>query len=580
MSSPKHSPERAALAMQLQANPKLYSKTEDRWNNGQMEEDAFMQGGGSNPNHRNTHHVKSTDSKVCCCSRKLLWIIGAVACVFLAISLGFLIGFFTHYAVSNSSVTMTTTKRRTMHQQAVGSVTQSSIGEYERLHTSQQCQIGRSSCTGNLTDTLVTQLTSMGFKVSTSMYNVLLSYPDMTQRSSIRSMDYQGNTLQMVQLYGGQQDAGPDYNIAPGRPAQSSSGDQVSAGDQVAFGDQGAVLIGTSGDSMVLTNGGSQAMPVYTPYTASGTAQGDLVYLNFGREADFEALTDLGVAMSGKIGLARQGQSSATDQAKVAASHGISGLILYPDPIDMTSDMPMTSVMTPDMSGMSGDPLTPGCPAVDGIFRSSMNSVDLPSIPIQPVSMATAAMLLSNLTGIPADGSWIGGLNVTYHIGLSGESRQPWFVELDVHNDVIQKPIYDVVATIEGSQYPDEYVLLGGHYSSMMTSMVTPGSSSAVMESARVISEMMEDGWMPRRTIMVGLWEGSEFGQVGSTEWVEENRLILRDRAVAYIDLAGGGSGTVLNTQTSPMLRGVIMESAEQVENYSNENGDDTCLRV
>lgn len=42
--------------------------------------------------------------------------------------------------------------------------------------------------------------------------------------------------------------------------------------------------------------------------------------------------------------------------------------------------------------------------------------------------------------------------------------------------------------------------------------------------------------------------------------------MILRDRAVAYIDLAGGGeSGTVLNTRASPMLRGVIMESAEQV---------------
>ena len=51
-------------------------------------------------------------------------------------------------------------------------------------------------------------------------------------------------------------------------------------------------------------------------------------------------------------------------KTKVAASHGIAGLILYPDPMDMTSDMPMTSVMTPDMTGMSGDPLTPGCPAV------------------------------------------------------------------------------------------------------------------------------------------------------------------------------------------------------------------------
>lgn len=47
------------------------------------------------------------------------------------------------------------------------------------------------------------------------------------------------------------------------------------------------------------------------------------MYLNFGREADFQALTDLGVAMSGKIGLARQGQSSATDQVTSGSFHGV-----------------------------------------------------------------------------------------------------------------------------------------------------------------------------------------------------------------------------------------------------------------
>ena len=51
-------------------------------------------------------------------------------------------------------------------------------------------------------------------------------------------------------------------------------------------------------------------------------------------------------------------------QATIAASHGMIGLLLYPDPIDMTFDMPMTYVMTPDLSGMMGDPLTPGCPSV------------------------------------------------------------------------------------------------------------------------------------------------------------------------------------------------------------------------
>ena len=52
-----------------------------------------------------------------------------------------------------------------------------------------------------------------------------------------------------------------------------------------------------------------------------------------------------------------------------------------------------------------------------------MASVNLPSIPVQPVSMETAAMLLSNLTGVPAEGLWVGGLNVSYHIGIAGDSK-------------------------------------------------------------------------------------------------------------------------------------------------------------
>ena len=52
----------------------------------------------------------------------------------LAVALGFVIGFYTQQAISASStsVTMTTQARDTMHQQAIQSVSQTNIEQYER----------------------------------------------------------------------------------------------------------------------------------------------------------------------------------------------------------------------------------------------------------------------------------------------------------------------------------------------------------------------------------------------------------------------------------------------------------------
>ncbi|XP_071476443.1 aminopeptidase NAALADL1-like [Diadema antillarum] len=547
MSSPEHAAVRDEISLMLQNDLRQANAGGDGAGP-EMEETSVSDGTGNG--HKEYERQKSSAYAQKDASNTAVLIMGSMACVLIAIAIGFIAGYYTHSAMSRSAVAMTAETRETMRMEAVMAVSQEQIAEYESLHTSEQCIMGRSSCAGNLTTTIVDQLTSMGFKVSTSTYSALVSYPDMSQPTMLKTMDPEGNTLQTVTFYGGAT-TGPQYKISSMR---------------LSAGPQENILAGTNVDSMIVSSEGStSSMPVYTPYSASGTVTGDLIYINHGNEEDYATMADLGVDVSGKIGLARQGGMSAMEQITLAASHGIMGLLLYPDPNDMTSEMPMTSVMTPDLSGMMGDPLTPGCPSVDGIYRSSMDSANLPSIPVQPVSMETASMLLSNMTGVPADEAWIGGLNVSYHVGLTGDTRQSWYVELDVHNDIIQKPITDVVATLEGTEQPDQYVLLGGHYTSTMTAMVASGSSSAVMEAARVMSEMMSDGWMPRRTVMIGLWEGSEFGHSGSTEWAEENRMVLADRSVAYINLGGGTDGSMIAAQSSPLLQGMVMDAAEQI---------------
>ena len=44
-------------------------------------------------------------------------------------------------------------------------------------------------------------------------------------------------------------------------------------------------------------------------------------------------------------------------------------------------------------------------------------------------------------------------------------------------------------------------------------------------------------GWRPRRTIKLCSWGAEEQGLIGSIEWVEQQSKIVRDRAVAYINI-------------------------------------------
>jgi len=52
-----------------------------------------------------------------------------------------------------------------------------------------------------------------------------------------------------------------------------------------------------------------------------------------------------------------------------------------------------------------------------------------------------------------------GPLPITYHVG-SGPARVP----LKVSFDWSMKTLYDVVARIEGSTYPDQWVIFGNHH--------------------------------------------------------------------------------------------------------------------
>lgn len=103
------------------------------------------------------------------------------------------------------------------------------------------------------------------------------------------------------------------------------------------------------------------------------------------------------------------------------------------------------------------------------------------------------------------------------------EERRYFQLEFDIRNHFKMGPVkyHNVIGIIPGTQFPDEYVIMSGHLDAfdVGTGGVDDGSGvTPTMEAARLI---MEAGGKPKRTILVILWAGEEFGLLGSQSWVD-----------------------------------------------------------
>jgi N-acetylated-alpha-linked acidic dipeptidase len=301
------------------------------------------------------------------------------------------------------------------------------------------------------------------------------------------------------------------------------------------------------------TSGVDGQLPTYNAYSADGDVTAELVYVNQGIPQDYEELERRGIDVAGKIVIARYGGSWRGIKPKVAAEHGAVATILYSDPRDdgyfqgdvypdgpyrMEHGVQRGSVS--DMPQYPGDPLTPGVGATADAQRLSIEeSPTLMKIPVLPISYADALPLLQALEGPVAPASWRGALPITYHIG-PGPAR----VRVHLEFDWGLETAYNVIATMRGSEFPDEWVLRGNHRDGWAMGAADPISGHVVMmEEARAIGEVARAGQPPRRTIVFASWDAEEPGLLGSTEWVEHHADELRQKAVAYINTDGSGRG-------------------------------------
>lgn len=334
----------------------------------------------------------------------------------------------------------------------------------------------------------------------------------------------------------------------------------------------------------------SGALPPYVIYGADGDVTGQLVYVNYGMPDDYKRLARLGVDVKGKIAIVRYGHGWRGLKPRLAYEHGAIGCLIYSDPSGggyFSGDMypkgperPLEGVQRGSVANQPqyypGDPTTPGYGSVPGARHISIKDAGpIQKIPVLPISSADAKPLLRALGGPVAPRSWRGAFGFTYHVGAG-----PAKVHMVVKSDWSYRPVYDVIAKLEGSVESDQWVIRGNHHDGWVFGAWDPlAGTVALMGEAKAMGALYKQGWKPRRTIVYASWDGEEPGLLGSTEWAETHAKELRKKAVLYVNSDTNQRG-FLHASGSQSLQRLVNQVAAGVTDPETGTSVDQRMRA
>jgi N-acetylated-alpha-linked acidic dipeptidase len=310
--------------------------------------------------------------------------------------------------------------------------------------------------------------------------------------------------------------------------------------------------------------------------SGSGDVTAEVVYANYGRLEDYDQLAARHIDLKGKIVLVRYGANFRGVKVFIAEQRGAAGVLIYSDPQDdgfSNGDAypqgpwrPETGVQRGSVQYMfeyPGDPETPGVASTLDLPDSARVSPygSQPRIISIPISYHDASPILQALQGPGVPKGWQGGLGFRYHLGGQGSV----LVHLVSVQDYQRRIIWDVIGKIKGTEYPDDWVVVGNHRDAWVYGAVDPSSGTAAMlESVHGIGALLKQGWRPKRTIVFASWDAEEEGLVGSTEWVEQNAKAL-EHAVAYFNTDVGVAGPDFSAAAVPSLKEFVRELTRSV---------------
>src|SRR5688572_19787884 len=316
-------------------------------------------------------------------------------------------------------------------------------------------------------------------------------------------------------------------------------------------------------------------------FSASGDVTAPVVYANSGNPDDYDVLRKNGIDPKGKIVIVRYSNpySYRGFKALTAEREGAAAMIVYSDPQEdgygkgaVYPKGPWGPASHIQRGGIAydyivpGDPLTPGWASTPGARRIAIaDAVSVPKIMALPMSHRDIQPILEQLGGPAAPPAWRGGLPIDYRLG-GNDARL--HLEIDMRTDV--QPNYVVEGRITGSELPDEWVVLGNHHDAWVFGGVDPSSGTAsMMELTKALAKLKQEGTRPKRTLVFCSWDGEEVTLTGSTEWGEEFRSELREKAVAYLNVDSASSGSRLELSAVGSLAPMVVDLTKELRDPS-----------
>ncbi|KAM9035628.1 LOW QUALITY PROTEIN: transferrin receptor protein 1 [Sarcophilus harrisii] len=303
----------------------------------------------------------------------------------------------------------------------------------------------------------------------------------------------------------------------------------------------------------------SEVMPTdgYVAYSDNSTANGTLVYANYGTKEDFEQLKSK-TAVDGSVVLLRAGKLSFAEKVANADAYNAVGVLIYLARSDF--DIVDAEVVPFGHAHLgTGDPFTPGFPSFNHTQFPPSQSSGLPNIPVQTISRSQASKLFNVMDGEDCPTSWRGDDKCKMNSKTN--------VRLTVNN-VLEEKSFNIFGVVKGIDEPDRFVVVGAQRDAW-----GPGAAKSLVGTslllgiAKAYSDLVsKDGYKPRRSVVFASWSGGEFGAVGATEWLEGYLSTLHLKAYTYINLdtAVVGSNN-FKVSASPLLYTLIERIMKEV---------------
>lgn len=116
-----------------------------------------------------------------------------------------------------------------------------------------------------------------------------------------------------------------------------------------------------------------------------------------------------------------------------------------------------------------------------------------------------------------------------------GRNNQGPRIRLDATSASLgERPVFNVVAELRGTEKPDEYVVLSAHFDSWdgASGATDNGTGTLTMlEAMRILKATYPN---PKRTIILGLWGGEELGLVGSGAFATDHPEVVNGLQAAF----------------------------------------------